>query len=315
MAAPAALAVGSAAADTGAAAAGGFGGGNPTSDIDTLVNEMNSTLNQYLNKGLGAASNYTNQAIGQQNTSLNNATNALQTYLGNATQAYQNGANQGVDQFRALQAPYANAGYNALDAYQDSLGLSRPQMGSAALSSALFNSAKVNPLMQGLLSAAKANNNANASLAPTAPNMQTFLNNATQNVTQQQIQDYINQHTASARLRNGQVISPSSQGYSPTEGFAGLSYTGVGAPTSGDNVYLMNNQPQAYQNLYNNSDISSAVKNYLAQQAATPLYNQANTLFQNQNNAYNALNSYLSQSGMTPQQLGVAQAYNQGLFR
>ena len=46
---------------------------------------------------------------------------------------------QGFQQAQALQAPQRLAAYNALDAYQDMLGLSRPNMGSYQFAQANMN--------------------------------------------------------------------------------------------------------------------------------------------------------------------------------
>lgn len=95
------------------------------------ANQANQQLQNALNQGLGYSQNYTQQAI-------------------NANQAYNNLAQQqlntGFQQSQALNAPQQLAGYNALDAYQNSLGLSTPQGGSFQLAQAMNNNAAKAPL-------------------------------------------------------------------------------------------------------------------------------------------------------------------------
>ena len=91
------------------------------------ANTANNYLTSALNQGIAQSEKYNNAAI-------------------DATKAYQNQANaasaQGYDMAQALNAPQRLAGYQALDAYQDSLGLARPNVGSFQLASALENQAR-----------------------------------------------------------------------------------------------------------------------------------------------------------------------------
>jgi hypothetical protein len=114
---------------------GGTGGGQPIDISKYLVNfnaaDWANTANQYLTSAL-------NQGIAQSEKYNTAAIDASKAYQGQANQAM----TQGYDMAQALNAPQRLAGYQALDAYQDSLGLARPQAGSFQLASALENQAR-----------------------------------------------------------------------------------------------------------------------------------------------------------------------------
>lgn len=115
------------------------GGGSQNVDISKYLVNFNSSdwanqANQYLTsalqQGIDASTGYTQSAV-------------------DASKAYQQQANQalnkGYEMSQALNAPQRLAAYGALDAYQDSLGLARPQSGSFQLASALENQAGGQP--------------------------------------------------------------------------------------------------------------------------------------------------------------------------
>lgn len=91
------------------------------------ANTANSYLTNALNQGIAQSNQYNQAAINSQLTAQNQANKA---------------AAQGYDMAQALNAPQRLAGYQALDAYQDSLGLARPTAGSFQLASALENQAR-----------------------------------------------------------------------------------------------------------------------------------------------------------------------------
>lgn len=112
------------------------------------ANTANNYLNSALNQGIAQAQKYNKSAI-----------DASKEYLGQSNKAM----SQGFDMSQALNAPQRLATYQALDAYQDSLGLARPSAGSFQLASALENQARgdanlpgqaamANSFNQGLLS-------------------------------------------------------------------------------------------------------------------------------------------------------------------
>lgn len=94
------------------------------------ANAANARLQEALNQGIQYSEKYAQQAA-----------NALQAYDQKSQQQLQ----QGFKQAQALNAPQRLASYNALDAYQDMLGLARPTMGSFQLASALQNQATGQP--------------------------------------------------------------------------------------------------------------------------------------------------------------------------
>lgn len=94
------------------------------------ANQANQQLQAALNQGLGYSQAYTQQAL-------------------NSNQAYnnvaQNQMNTGFQQSQALNAPQQLATYNALDAYQNSLGLPTPTGGSYQLAANMNNSLATAP--------------------------------------------------------------------------------------------------------------------------------------------------------------------------
>lgn len=118
---------------------GGSGSNSQPIDISKYLVNFNAsdwanTANQYLTSALGqginASNQYNNAAITAANTAQQQSNQAL---------------NQGFDMSQALNAPQRLAGYQALDAYQDSLGLARPQAGSFQLAGAMENAARGQP--------------------------------------------------------------------------------------------------------------------------------------------------------------------------
>lgn len=101
------------------------------------ANQANAHLQSALNQALPYGEKYTQQAV-----------NAVQDYNNQAQKQLQTGYNQA----QALNAPQHLATYNALDAYQGTLGLATPQGGSFQLAQAMNNNANgappVNPQQQ-----------------------------------------------------------------------------------------------------------------------------------------------------------------------
>lgn len=89
--------------------------------------QANSYIQSSLDQGMDYSQKYAQAALDSQ-------------------KGYQQQANQyqqgGYEMAQALNAPQRMAGYGALDAYQDSLGLARPSVGSFQLASSLENNAK-----------------------------------------------------------------------------------------------------------------------------------------------------------------------------
>ncbi len=101
------------------------------------ANQANSHLQTALTQGLKYSDDYNKQALQAVNDSNQLAQKQLQG---------------GFDQAQALNAPQHLATYNALDAYQGTLGLATPQGGSFQLAQAMNNQATgqppVNPQQQ-----------------------------------------------------------------------------------------------------------------------------------------------------------------------
>ncbi len=104
------------------------------------ANAANAHLQQAINQALPYGEKYTQQAV-----------NAVQAYSNQA----QKDINQGYQTAQALNAPQHLATYNALDAYQNGLGLATPQGGSFQLAQAMNNNAQgiapVNPQQRNMV--------------------------------------------------------------------------------------------------------------------------------------------------------------------
>ena len=88
------------------------------------ANKVNAQLQAALTQGLPFSEKYTQQAV-----------NAVQGY----DQQARNNINQGFQQAQALDAPKHLATYNALDVYQQNLGLPTPVGGSFQLAQGMQN--------------------------------------------------------------------------------------------------------------------------------------------------------------------------------
>lgn len=94
------------------------------------ANQANAHLQQAISQALPYGEKYTQQAV-----------NAVQDFSNQA----QKDIGQGFNQAQALNAPQHLATYNALDAYQQGLGLATPQGGSFQLAQAMNNNAQGQP--------------------------------------------------------------------------------------------------------------------------------------------------------------------------
>lgn len=282
----------------------GGGGGTSMADMQKeasqmyftpdFINTMNTMLQKAQDNAIAQSTTYTNEGVQQQQQSLQNANNALSSYLAQGIQQSQQASQQGFNLSQALQAPYAQAGYNALDAYQDSLGLSRPQMGSAALSANLTQAANQSQAIQALQQQYGTTPPVLGS-APVAPDINADLNN----VTAQQIQDAISQDI----IKNN-----------PNQAVNTYTYKGPGGT-----VQLGGNTGPEMSQTYLNSNpaIYNAQKQSLADQVyqqQLTQYNQQQQAYQAQQQLVNNYNSTLQGINFNPQAASIAAAYNQGLF-
>lgn len=116
-------------------------GGTSSQPIDISKYLVNFNASDWANKANSYLTNALNQGIAQSNK-YNQA--AINSQLTTQNQANQAGA-QGYDLAQALNAPQRLATYNALDAYQQSLGMATPTVGSFQLASAMENQARHDP--------------------------------------------------------------------------------------------------------------------------------------------------------------------------
>ncbi len=99
------------------------------------------------------ASDWANKANAQLQSSLNQGLQYSEKYFQPAVKAQQDYGQQaqqqqkqGFNQYQALNAPQHLATYNALDAYQGTLGLPTPVGGSFQLAQAMNNQAQGQPI-------------------------------------------------------------------------------------------------------------------------------------------------------------------------
>lgn len=284
-------------------------GGNDISGSDPS-GAMNNILSNALGQALPYSEQYTQQAIGAQNSSLQAALGELNQAMTSTT----NTLNNAFQTSQALQSPYRNMGYQAADMYADSLHMSRPKMGSQALSTALTNQVQTQQQLQSLLQGKQALNGLydvggiDPATMPNAPTRDALIANG--DIRPQDIDAYI-------------------KGNSTVEPFAIYNYQGVrpdSAPSGGVSAYgqdtrygpagLKAGDPSGVgvgqgglQTIMSNPNIRSAVQNELA----NPLLKQAQNAYDLQQYNYNQLGQFL-QNNFTPNQQNISLAYNRGLF-
>lgn len=123
--------------------AGMFGGGDEGSGYP----DVSAILNAALDRAMGQNQHWTGKGINQLRESLGVATNAFNTSKTDAIKAAQDAAQQGFNLSQQLRAPYGRAGYNALDKWQQSLGLATPTGGSYNLVQNQQLADKLSPLL------------------------------------------------------------------------------------------------------------------------------------------------------------------------
>lgn len=287
------------AASVGASLFGGLGGSNISASNPS--GDMNALLSGALGQGLSYSEGYNSQAINQQNTSLQAALDELNQAMTTTT----NTMNNAFQTSQALQAPYRNAGYQALDQYQDSLHMNRATMGSQALSTALTNQVGAQQQVQGLQAGQNTLNqyyNTGAfdpSKLPNAPTLQDVKGK----VQSGDISNYIKANTTA-----GPAAIYNYQG--PTGGaVSGGNPYFTGGFSAGDPGGDASRYGTGIQTILGNQNIQNAVRDQLAQ----PILDKATQAYQNQQGLQNQFGQFL-QNQFTPDQQNISLAYNRGLF-
>lgn len=126
------------------AAGGGSGGGNK--GMDQLLGQYNSILNKAMQNAINESTGYTNSAVAQQQQGLKQSQKYLTDYMDRVRQDLTGYSQGGFNMGQGLNAPYRDAGYNALDAFNQSLGLNTPRGGSRLLAEAQSKIAQRNLL-------------------------------------------------------------------------------------------------------------------------------------------------------------------------
>lgn len=262
-----------------------LGGGSKTNPADTI----NNLLGKALNRAVTTNNQYSQAAIGQQNTSLQAAIAALTQGTQKASDVATSTMNSGLNAYKTAQQPYATAGYDALDAYKQSLGLSTPQGGSAQAVQNQEMATNLAPQLQSLLGSLKGNYSAG-----TAPDQAAI----TAGITPEQLQQYISGNISakqSFRKDNGRSIGNT------------WSYSGAGANPNTRMDYqgsdsFNGNQAGAGNAAVKNNLIQSLMQNQGVKDAyGQSLYNTQNQAYQQQSGTINQVNQMLA--GMTPQQM------------
>lgn len=259
-------------------------GGGSTGYSNGLASAMNTILSQSLQEGLTNQSNFTGLAIGAQNQAASQSSAALNNSLNAATNAAYNNENTGLAEYMGLNAPYSQAGYNALGSLESSLGLPVPQGGNANLANSLFNSAQMQALNNQYGGVQTA-----PGTVPTAPNLQSDINGVNNNA----IYNYLTQNS---NMVNGKDI-----------------YTGVGANLYGANPQLQTVLAQGganpgtalgsqVQSLLGNNTYGSQLSSY---NTALQQYQAQMQSFQNYSNAANNI-------GYNPQEQQTVNQYQNG---
>lgn len=286
-----------------AASAFGALGGNDVSNTNDVGAE-NALLSQAQQNALGYSQNYSNQAVQQQNTSLS----AALAELGQAMTSVSNTVTNGFNNSQALNTPIRNAGYQALDNYEDSLHMSRPKMGNQAVADALSKQSNVTGQMQAL---AQGQGNLNAMYNPggtidptqmgAAPTLDAVRNTQ---ITPDQINQYVKDHISEDTNAKG--------GY-----FGYNSYNGVGAGSaaSGSQGGEGSSSGAVSNNALGSWGADSNWENqnhYIGNSLAQPLLSKADAAYAQQQYNYNNLGQYL-QSTYNPAAQSIANAYNAGM--
>lgn len=138
----AAGAIGAIGSIAGGLGGGGGGGGGGGEEGFAIVDEFENEAQGYLENALRAAIPYTEsftyQAIDVQREMLKRQLDMLEY----ARKTSREDIKEYYERAQAMTAPYREAGYNAFDQLQDTLGMARPESGSSAMYHAMENKAK-----------------------------------------------------------------------------------------------------------------------------------------------------------------------------
>lgn len=273
----------------GATIAGTLGGmGQSVDSIDTSGGIR--TMQNAQKDALAYTQNYTNKAIDTQSQYFDKSISFLNDALDKAL----NVSNQQFNVSQALQAPYRNAGYAALDRYMDTLMMPHTTMPSQQLAQILEKDARGQGMMSNLKSGQQSLNQMyDAGNDPMAGAKAPTINDFTGKITDQQMKGYI---------RDNSITNA----YEPGPGqMQGMIYQGVG---SGNGPVLWGDQGP--QELFaQGSPYPGAIKNELAQ----PMLNKAQGAYKNQQGLLQDVNQFYN-GAYSDKEQQIARSYNAGLF-
>lgn len=285
-------------------------GYNPGPNIPQIVNTSNNILNGALGNALNYSSNYTTQAVQAQQGYNTQSVNALNQSLQGATQGAQQNINQGLLSSMATNAPVVQTGYNALDSYEDSLGMARPSMGNAAYASDLQSASQLPALNNQLQQAASQYGVSNpyaAQTVPTAPGAAPQVALNTQ-AAQQSLAQYVaaQQQALGVKGAYGRSGNPNdlSSGNIVLGNVGGAYMPGVTTNNMNDPAVI-----QAVAQFQQQQQQAAAMQQYQQQQQQ---YGQNMANYNGFNQATSQIQNQLNQ--INPQALQVAMGAQQGSF-
>lgn len=275
-------------------------------ETPNFVKEINGMLQNYLQQAMAANQFGTDQAVNTQRQYLDQATGSLNTNTQAAIKAADQYGKVGFAQSQALASPYSMAGSTGLDAYMDSLGLSRPKMGSGQLAQINYQHASAQPVLDQFRQLG------NSSLtAPTAPTFNptarptATFEDISKQISDQQVTNYIKANT---KRYNGEKDPRFKDPVSRYERWY--------APSTANEVMTNARKSLVDQRL---GQIQAQYNQ--AAQANQQQYNTALQGYNTQQGAYDKqiaqradLIGLFNQLGLNPQTHNIAQAYQQGMF-
>lgn len=282
--------------------------------ITKMVNNQNKILNEYLEKALVATGNTTFQAIGEQRQAQKNSSNTLLDYLNKASQQAKLNSMYGLQNSRATLQPTMDAGFTAQDALMDSLGLSRPVVGSGTVQNALLNQALL-PQQQDILLGQYGGKAPTLGAAPTAPVNKAVAPKSVayyqSTLTPDQVNQFIRANSKDRQSTNGTYITDY---YGPGSYMRTTGMNGQFTPSAS---LLEQARKDAAQGAFNSAQAEYNNQNNIYNQAMNQ-YKQQQTQYGQQKQVYDTYNTQLnqlSQQYADPMTQSILKAYNQGYLK
>lgn len=290
----------------GSALGGMLGGGGSSKQqlyyTPGFINTMNDMLQKSMNSALNTSERFMNKGVDTLTAARNQNTQTLQDYLKSALSQAQMFGNQGLTGYRTAQSPYATAGYDALDAYKQSLGLSTPMGGSANQVRMQQAAQKLAPLLQSLKGnySAPVNPGAAPTLNMAAPNREALIKSLDPNAINNFILNKSN-FSSYDLPTGGQIVSDGRfQSYDPGTSIRYFDSAKLGIKPSTTNFDILN-QSKYMNQVANDPALRAWAQNQLTQgtfDQQNQQYKQAKSAYDTSLNQYNTnlgnYNSYMN---------------------